>query len=94
MLVGVFIKRGSSTDFGVLGLELSLNERLREGLLSVSFWERVEDDTLRLELPGDGFLDELDDDFLERPIPKIESSSSLRRWLIEEGVSERGGAES
>jgi hypothetical protein len=37
VLVDVFIRRGSSTDFGVLGLELNLNDRLRDGLLSTSF---------------------------------------------------------
>lgn len=80
MPVDVFVTRESSVDFGVFGLELSLNDRLREGMFSASFWERDEDETLRLEDPGDGFRDELDtDDFRDRLMPKMERSSNFRR---------------
>lgn len=78
--VDVFVTRDSSVDFGVFGLELSLNDRLREGMFSASFWERDEDDVLRSEDPGDGFRDGLDsDDFRDRAMPKIERSSNFRR---------------
>jgi hypothetical protein len=37
VLVEVFVTRDSSVDFAVFGLELSLNDRLREGIFSTSF---------------------------------------------------------
>lgn len=79
---------GSSTDFGVLGREVNLKERLREVLVLGSdadvdvepFLAEVEDECCGVEVD--------EEDLRVKEIPKSEWRISLR--LMEEGVSERG----